>query len=111
MTGGRFLKQGGLEISEQPSAPPSAAIPPFTVPAETAAGIEKIRAVDPNHAGFELRRNVQRNIDALANNTVYGLAARVWSESINVSLPLAPPPEAPRSCTVRPNHHRCRLPL
>src|SRR5882762_7304967 len=55
----RTLKPGRFEIFEKPFAPTLASITALAIPTETAGGVEKICAVDPNHAGFELRRNVQ----------------------------------------------------
>src|ERR1700682_2023906 len=62
----RVLKPCRLEIFEKPLAATLASITALAITPEAAGGIEKICAVDPNHAGFELRRNVQGNIDALA---------------------------------------------
>jgi len=55
----RILKPCSLEIFEKPLAPTLASITALAIASETAGGIEQIRAVDPHHAGFELRRNVQ----------------------------------------------------
>src|SRR4030088_1422203 len=62
----RVLKPCRLEIFEKPLAPTLASINALAITPETAGGIEKICAVNPKYAGFELRRNMQRNIDALA---------------------------------------------
>src|SRR5882762_7632916 len=62
----RVLKPCRLEIFEQPLAPTLASITALAITPETAGGVEKICAVNPNYAGFELRRNVQGNIDAFA---------------------------------------------
>ncbi len=66
MNGWRALKPRGLEIFEQTFAPALASEAALAIAAETAGGVEKIRAIYPNHAGFELRGDVQRNIDAFA---------------------------------------------
>src|ERR1700687_3812876 len=55
----RILKPGRLEIFEKALATTLASITALAIASETTGGIEKIRAVDPHHAGFELRRNVQ----------------------------------------------------
>src|SRR5882762_2992381 len=62
----RVLKPCWLEIFEKPLAPTLTSITALAITPETAGGVEKICAVNPNYAGFELRRNMQRNIDALA---------------------------------------------
>src|SRR5712671_6599635 len=62
----RVLKPCRLEIFEKPLASTLASITALAITPETAGGIEKICAVNPNYAGFELGRNVQGNIDALA---------------------------------------------
>src|SRR5437762_14071109 len=60
------LKPDGLEVFAKPLPPALTSVTALAVAAETAGGVEKICAVDPNHAGLELRRNMQCNIDALA---------------------------------------------
>ena len=62
----RILEPDRLEIFEQPFAPALAAITTFAIAAEAAARVEKIRAVHPHDAGFYLRGDVKRDIDALA---------------------------------------------
>src|ERR1700682_5379513 len=62
----RVLKPCRLEIFEKPLAATLASITALAITPETAGGIEKICAVNPHHAGFELRSNVQGSINALA---------------------------------------------
>jgi hypothetical protein len=53
----------------------------FTVAAESGGGIEQIRAVDPHHARLDLRRDVEREIDALAPHTRRETVLRVVGKS------------------------------
>src|SRR5690349_17641576 len=62
----RVLEPRRFKVFEQPFAATFAAEAAFAIAAEAAGGVEQIRAVDPNHACFQLCGNVQRNVDALA---------------------------------------------
>ena len=55
----RLLEPRGLKIFAQTFAPAFASETAFAIATEAAGGVEKICAVDPNHAGFELCCNVQ----------------------------------------------------
>src|SRR6202158_4062827 len=61
-----FLKPNGLEVFEQSFTAALAAKSALPKTAKTAGSIEEIRAVHPDPAGFELRCDVQRNVEALA---------------------------------------------
>src|SRR5260370_14166187 len=51
----RVLKPCRLEIFEKPFAPTLASIAALAIAPETPGGLQKGCAVDPNHAGFQLR--------------------------------------------------------
>ena len=61
---GRVFEPGWLEIFEEALAAAFAAVTAFAVAAETATGVEEIRAIDPDDACFELRSDLKRNVDA-----------------------------------------------
>src|ERR1700724_2629343 len=61
-----FLKPNGLEVFEQSFTAALAAKSALAITAKPARSIEEIPAVHPDHAGFELCGDVQRNVDALA---------------------------------------------
>src|SRR4029077_6546994 len=60
------LKPGWFQIFQQAFPAALAAVSALTVTAKAAGGVKQVSAIHPDHAGFELRRNVERNIDALA---------------------------------------------
>src|ERR1700674_3297376 len=62
----RVLEPGWFQIFQQTFPAALAAVSAFTVTAKAAGGVKQVSAIHPDHAGFELRRNVKRNIDALA---------------------------------------------
>src|SRR6266481_5334526 len=64
--GRRFFKPNGLNVFDQSFTSALAPKPALPIAAKTARSIEKIRAVHPDHARFELCCDVQRNVDALA---------------------------------------------
>ena len=63
---GARLEPRWLQIFQQAFPAALAAVAAFAIAAESAGGVEQVGAIDPDHAGFDLRRNVQRNVDALA---------------------------------------------
>jgi len=60
------FEPGRFEIFEETLAATFAAVPRFPITAETASGVEKIGAVDPDHAGFDLRSGLQGDVHAFA---------------------------------------------
>src|SRR5207247_687100 len=54
-----------LQILPHPLSPALAPEPRLPVPAEPRRGIEQVGAVDPNDARFDLRRDVERQVDVL----------------------------------------------
>lgn len=58
------LEPGRFEILEKAFAAAFAAVAAFAIAAETTRRVEKIRTVDPGDAGFELRSDVKRDVDA-----------------------------------------------
>ena len=55
-----------FEIFEEAFAAALAAVAAFAIAAETATGVEKVCAVDPDYACFDLRSDVEGDVDALA---------------------------------------------
>ena len=63
---GAFLNQAGSRYSSRPSLSALAPEAALAVAAEAAGGVEQVGAVDPHHAGLDLRRHIEREVDALA---------------------------------------------
>src|SRR5208282_1023953 len=78
---GRALEPCGFQIFQQAFLATLAAVSAFAVAAEAAGSVEQVGAIYPDDAGFELRRNVQRNVDALAphasRETVLGVVGKL----------------------------------
>ena len=63
---GSVLEPFRLQIFQQAFLAAFASVSTLTVAAEAAGSIEEVRAVHPDHAGFELRSHVQCDVDVLA---------------------------------------------
>src|SRR5262250_3054940 len=50
----RLLEPGGLKVFDEPFAAAFAPVTAFPIAAESASGVKKIGAVDPDHSGFDL---------------------------------------------------------
>jgi len=62
----RVFKPRWLEIFKEAFTAAFAAVAAFAIAAEATAGVEEICAVDPNHSCFELRGDMECNVDAFA---------------------------------------------
>ena len=56
----------GRQVFEHALASAFASVARFAIAAEAAGGVELVGAVDPDHSGFDLRGEVERDVDVLA---------------------------------------------
>ncbi len=78
--GAGLAKPCGLEIFEQAFAAAFAAVTAFAIAAESASGVEEIGTVDPDDAGFDLRGDLESDVEAFAPNTGGKAVNRVVGE-------------------------------
>ena len=64
-----MLEPGRFEIFEQPFPSALAPVPAFAISTESAGCVEEIGAVHPDYASFDLRSDLQGDIDVLAPDT------------------------------------------
>src|ERR1700680_3089382 len=77
---GSLLEPRRLEIFEQTFPAAFTAVAAFPVAPKATGGVEEISAVNPDHAGFQLSGDMQRDVDAFAPNTGGQAVDRVVSE-------------------------------
>src|SRR5260221_6267508 len=64
----RAFEPSRFEIFEQALASAFAAVTAFAIAAESTCGVEHVRAIDPDDASLQLRRNMKRHVDAFTPN-------------------------------------------